>query len=220
MDALLKVGVIIEVVVFRTRCCVVARIALATDCCCWWSKHRVRRQLIDDSITKCRDLLENVIPCSPGINRWYRVIRIFLTRSPGNRRYSSIIKNRDLPHKYLVVPITTHTHVRRKSIGKKKIIEKTEEKGFYIPIQYHPVSSRSRRPLLLSIVEIYIWLLVCRDMATWPLFLCPECLYRDALGNNCIDSSWGWAFGTNCGRIAIFCPTRVVYGRKPAKILY
>ena len=35
VDALLKVGVIIKVVVFRTLCCVVARIALATECCCW-----------------------------------------------------------------------------------------------------------------------------------------------------------------------------------------
>ena len=33
VDALLKVGVNIKVVVFRTLCCVVARIALATDCC-------------------------------------------------------------------------------------------------------------------------------------------------------------------------------------------
>ena len=57
-------------------------------------------------------------------------------------------------HKYLVVPITTHTHVRRKSIGKKKTIEKTEkkEKGYYIPIQDHPLSSRSRRSLFLSVV--------------------------------------------------------------------
>ena len=31
VDATLKVGVIIKVVVFRTLCCVVARIALATD---------------------------------------------------------------------------------------------------------------------------------------------------------------------------------------------
>ena len=30
MDALLKVGVMIKVVVFRTLCCLVARIALAT----------------------------------------------------------------------------------------------------------------------------------------------------------------------------------------------
>ena len=37
VDALLKVGAIIKVVVFRTLCCVVARIALATDCCCCWS---------------------------------------------------------------------------------------------------------------------------------------------------------------------------------------
>ena len=34
VDALLKVGVIIKVVVFRTLRCVVARIALDTDCCC------------------------------------------------------------------------------------------------------------------------------------------------------------------------------------------
>ena len=32
LDALLKVGVIIKVLVFRTPCCVVARIALITDC--------------------------------------------------------------------------------------------------------------------------------------------------------------------------------------------
>ena len=69
VDALLKVGVIIKVVVFRTLCCVVARIALATDCCCCsWSIHRLRRQLIDDSIIKYRDVLENV-SCLPGINR-------------------------------------------------------------------------------------------------------------------------------------------------------
>ena len=37
LDALLKVGVIIKVIVFRTLCCVVARITLATDCCCCWS---------------------------------------------------------------------------------------------------------------------------------------------------------------------------------------
>ena len=37
VDALPKVGVIIKVlivVVFRTLCCVVATITLATDCCC------------------------------------------------------------------------------------------------------------------------------------------------------------------------------------------
>ena len=138
----------------------VARIALATDCCCCcWSIHLVRRQLIDDSIVKYRDLLENVVSCSPGINRWHRVIGIFLTSSPGNRRYSSIIKNRDLLHKYLVVPITTHTHVRRKSIGTKERTAKTEEiKGYYIPIQDHPVPSwGSRRSLLFSVVgNIYV----------------------------------------------------------------
>ena len=32
LDALLKVGVIIKVLVFRMLCCVVARIALASDC--------------------------------------------------------------------------------------------------------------------------------------------------------------------------------------------
>ena len=39
LDALLllKVGVIIKALVFRTLCCVVARIALATECCCCWS---------------------------------------------------------------------------------------------------------------------------------------------------------------------------------------
>ena len=37
VDALIKVGVIIKVVMmFRTLCCVFARIALATDCCCCW----------------------------------------------------------------------------------------------------------------------------------------------------------------------------------------
>ena len=70
VDALLKVGVIIKGVVFRTLCWVVARIALATGyyyCC--WSIHRVRQQLIDDGIIRCRDILENVTSCSPGINR-------------------------------------------------------------------------------------------------------------------------------------------------------
>ena len=37
VDALPKVGVIIKVAVFRTLCCVGARIALATGCCCCWS---------------------------------------------------------------------------------------------------------------------------------------------------------------------------------------
>ena len=75
-----------------------------------------------------------------------------------NRRYnSSIIKNRDLLHNYLVVPITTHTHVRRKSIRKKKRKRQKKKKGHYIPIQDHPVSSRSRRSLLLSVVgNIYM----------------------------------------------------------------
>ena len=68
VDALLKVGVIIKIVVFRTLCCMDARIALATDCCyCCWSIHRVRRQLIDDSTLEYMDLLENVVLCSPGI---------------------------------------------------------------------------------------------------------------------------------------------------------
>ena len=82
---------------------------------------------------------------------------IFLTVSPvrhSNRRYSSIIQNWDLLRKYLVVLSTTHTHVRRKSIGKKERKRKTEkkEKGRYISIQDHPVSSRSRDSLLLSAV--------------------------------------------------------------------
>ena len=33
----LKAGVVFKVVVFRTLCCVVARIALPADCCCCWS---------------------------------------------------------------------------------------------------------------------------------------------------------------------------------------
>ena len=110
----------------------VARIALATDsCCCGWSIHRVRQQLIDDSIIKYRDIHENVISCSPGINRLYRVIGIFLTISPVRHRNPRYIKNRDLLHKYLEVPITTHTHVRRKSIGKKekKRRDREERKG-------------------------------------------------------------------------------------------
>ena len=159
VDALLKVGVIINVVVFRTLCCVVTRIALATDwllllllvntsCALainWWHYNKIQ-----GSSWKC------LISCSPGMNRWYRVIGIFLTISPvrdSNRRYSSIIENRDLLHNYFVVPITTHTHVRRKSIDRKKIIERQKkEKGYYIPIEDHPVSSRSRRSLLLSVV--------------------------------------------------------------------
>ena len=114
-----------------------------------------------------RDLLDN-ISCA----RYNRVIEIFLTISPvrhSNRRYRRITKNGDLLHKYLVVPITTHTHVRRKSIGKNKTIEKAEkkEKGHYIPIKDHSVSSRSRRSLLISVVSnIYIYMVVvCRDMA-------------------------------------------------------
>ena len=44
VDALLKVGVIIKVVVFRTLCFVAARIALATDCCCWSIRSPPRRE--------------------------------------------------------------------------------------------------------------------------------------------------------------------------------
>ena len=47
VDALLKVGGIIKVliVVFRTLRCVVARIALATDCCCcYWSIRSARQR--------------------------------------------------------------------------------------------------------------------------------------------------------------------------------
>ena len=53
-----------------------------------------------------------------------------------------------------VVPITTHTHVRRRSIGKKKKEKKRQkkEKGYYILVQDRPVTSRSRRSLLLSVV--------------------------------------------------------------------
>ena len=39
-----KVGVIIKVVVCRTLSCVVARIALATDCCCWSIRSACRRE--------------------------------------------------------------------------------------------------------------------------------------------------------------------------------
>ena len=56
----------------------------------------------------------------------------------------------------------------------------------------------------------YIWLLVCRDMANWPLFLRSEWLYNDVLGADCTDSCRGRAFGTNRGCMAIVCPTRVV----------
>ena len=97
---------------------------------------------------------------------------MFLTISPvrhSNRRYSSsIMKNRDLLHKYMVVSITTHTHVRRKSFGKKKGIEKTEErKGFYIMIQDHPVQCVKPKQALIALIWCgqYIWLLVYRDMA-------------------------------------------------------
>ena len=49
VDAILKEGVIIKVEVFRTLRCVVARIALATDCCCCccyccWSIHSTPRR--------------------------------------------------------------------------------------------------------------------------------------------------------------------------------
>ena len=111
-----------------------------------------------------------------------------MTISPvrhSNQRYSSIMTNKDL-HKYLAVPITTHTHVRRKSIGKKKRKEKTdkEEKGHYIyrlKITLCQAEAGANGSYLLW--AIYIWLLVCQDMAIWPL-LCPERLYRDALGTN------------------------------------
>ena len=129
-----------------------------------------------------------------------------------NRRYSSIIKNWDILHKYLVVPVTAHTHVRRKSIEKKKRKEKTEkkEKGYeyYIPIEDHPVSSRSRRSLLLSVVgNIYGCYMPRHGDLT---VLMSRMTHGDALGPNCTDSSRGRAFGTNCGRMAILCPTRVV----------
>ena len=152
---------------------------------------------------------------SPGIDRWYRVIGIFLTISPArrsNRRYSSIMKNRDLLHKYLVVPITTHTHVRRKSSGKKKTIEKTGNKGrgHDIPIQDHPASSRSRRSLLLFVVgNIYMAVSMSRHGDSTALLMIPNG-FRDALGTNCIDSSRGRASGTNCGRMANFSPTQVI----------
>ena len=75
-------------------------------------------------------------------------------------------------HKYLVVPITTHTHVRRKLIGKKKIIEKEKKKGYYIPIQDHPVSSRSRRSLLLSVVgNIYMAVRMPRHIDLTAIFM-------------------------------------------------
>ena len=45
VDALLKVGVIIKAVVFPTLRCVVASIALATDCCrCWSIRSAPRRE--------------------------------------------------------------------------------------------------------------------------------------------------------------------------------
>ena len=44
LDALLKVGVIIKVLVFRTLRCVVARNALDTDCCCWSIRSAPRRE--------------------------------------------------------------------------------------------------------------------------------------------------------------------------------
>ena len=77
-----------------------------------------------------------------------------------------------------------------------------------IPIQDHPVTNRSRRWLLLSVMD-NIWLLTCRDMAIWPLS-CLECIYLDSLGTNCIDSSRSRAVCTNCGRMAISCRMRVV----------
>ena len=191
--------------------CVVARIALTTGCCCCLSKHRMRQQLIDDSIIKYRDLLENVISCSPGINRWYRVIGIFLTISPvrhSNRRYSSIMKSKDLLHKiswYLSLRICTSGASQLDK--KKEKNRQKKEKWYYIPIQDHPVSSRTKQALIALICcGQCIWLLVCREMAIWPLFSCPEWPYRDALGTSCIDSSRGGAFGTNCGQMAIFAP--------------
>ena len=81
---------------------------------------------------KYRDLLETVISSySFEINRWYRVLGIFLAIYPvrhSNRRCSSKIKNRGLLHKYLMVPVAAHAHVRRKTIRKMKIFLKTEER--------------------------------------------------------------------------------------------
>ena len=103
-----------------------------------------------------------------------------------------------------MVPITTHTHVGRKLIGKKKRKEKTEgRKGYYIPIQDHPVSSRSRRSLLLSVVGSIYMAVSMPGHGDLTALLMSRMLYRGALGTNCTDSSRGRAFGTNCGRMAI-----------------
>ena len=60
-------------------------------------------------------------------------------------------------------------------MGKKKIkeIQRRKERGVIFRFKVTlSVSCRSRRSLLLSAVcGQYIWLLVCRDMAIWPLFL-------------------------------------------------
>ena len=58
VDARLKVGVIIKVtvVVIRTLCCVVATIALPTDCCCCWSirsaPRRKRKWMLSETSEK------------------------------------------------------------------------------------------------------------------------------------------------------------------------
>ena len=82
---------------------------------------------------------------SPGINRRYRAIGIFLTISPvrhSNRQYSSIVKNRGLLHKYLMVYITSIRQSDARQMEKRMKIERTEkkEKGHYIPIQDYTVA--------------------------------------------------------------------------------
>ena len=132
------------------------------------------------------------------------------------------LKNRNLLHNYLVVPITTHTpHVRRKSIEKQKIIEKTDKKGtgYYIPIQDHPVSAEAGARCSYYLLWAIYMAVSMPGHGDLTALLMSRWLYRDALGTNCIDSSRGRAFGTNCGRMAIFCPTRKWYARKPTKML-
>ena len=158
---------------------------------------------------------------SPETNRWYNVIEIFLKSSPvrhSNRRYSSIKKNRDLLHKSR--GICHYAYARQTQVNWKKEKDRKDKRrkkrGIIFRLKITLCAKPKQALIALVCCGQYVWLLVCRDMAIWPLFLCPEWLYRDALGTNCIDSSRRRAFGTNCGRMAIFA-LREKYSRTPAK---
>ena len=62
----------------------------------------------------------------------------------------------------MILRIHTSDVSQLEKIKQQKIQRK--KKGYHIPIQDHPASSRIRRSLLLSVVG-NIYMAVCRDMA-------------------------------------------------------